>query len=81
MVRSREVAMLAKRALEAITPEIRDIAAESGINYGTLRSWRAGVRSPGPDNLLKIADMADRRADILRGLAAELRAGGGDRDS
>ena len=73
MVRNREVAMLARRALEAMTPKISDIADESGLNYGTLRSWRAGIRSPSADNLLRIAAAADRRADTLRGLATELR--------
>jgi transcriptional regulator with XRE-family HTH domain len=65
--------MLVKRALEAAAPEIKTLSDDSGLNYGTLRAWRAGLRSPSAENREKIAALLDRRADLLRGLAEELR--------
>ena len=53
--------------------ELRDGPPVFGLNYGTLRTWRAGVRSPSPENMRRIAEIADRQADKLRGLAVELR--------
>ena len=73
MVRDREVSVLAQRALQALTPTIRDISERAGLNYGTLRTWRAGIRSASPENLRKLAEVVDRQADTLRGLAVEMR--------
>ncbi len=73
MVRDSEVSMLAQRALQALTPSLRYVSEETGLNYGTLRTWRAGIRSASPDNLRKLAEMADQQADKLRGLAVEMR--------
>lgn len=73
MVRDTEVSMLAQRALQALTPTLRELSAETGMNYGTLRTWRAGIRSASPANLRKLAEYADQQADKLRGLAVEMR--------
>lgn len=73
MVRDEEVAMLTKRALQAAAPDLKALAEESDLNYGTMRAWSAGTRTPSADNLERIAELLDDRADRLRGLARELR--------
>ena len=73
MVRAPEVTMLAQRTLQAPTPSIRELAKQIDAPYQTFRSWRSGLRSPTADSLRAIAQLADTRADVLRGLAVELR--------
>lgn len=73
MVRDEEAAMAAQRALHAIAPTVKDIAGVLGVSEQTVVSWRAGRRTPSTENLHKIAALADRRADELRGVAVELR--------
>jgi transcriptional regulator with XRE-family HTH domain len=65
--------MIAQRALEALSPELRTLADEMDVSYATVLAWKTGKRTPGPDNLRKLAAAADRQADGLRGLAVELR--------
>lgn len=65
--------MSAQRALHAIAPGVKEIADTLDVSESTVTSWRAGRRTPSPDNLHKIAALADRRADELRGVAVELR--------
>lgn len=65
--------MSAKRALHAIAPSVRQISEVLGVAESTVHSWRAGRRAPSAENLHKIAALADRRADELRGVAVELR--------
>lgn len=74
MVRDRELGGLASRMLQALTPTLREVALHSGLNYATLRAWKAGIRSPSAVNATVLADIADAQADRLRGLAVELRA-------
>lgn len=73
MVRDEEARMSAKRALDAVTSSVKDIADSLGVSESAIMSWRAGRRSPSAENLYKIADLADQRADTLRGVAVELR--------
>lgn len=73
MVRDEEAAMAAQRALHAIAPGVKKIADALGVSESTVTSWRAGRRTPSQENLHKIAALADRRADELRGVAVELR--------
>ena len=73
MVRSRKVAQLAKRSVGALTPGMGEVAERYGLNYNTIRMWRAGMRSPSLENLERLADVLDEQADTLRGLAAEIR--------
>jgi transcriptional regulator with XRE-family HTH domain len=77
MVREPEVTMLAQRCIVALTPTVRELAEQLGVPYRTFRSWRAGIRSPSSDTLRQIAELADQRADVLRGLAVELRRAAG----
>ena len=73
MVRDPELLMLAQRALAAISPDLLNVADDMGVSYNTVMSWQVGKRTPGPENLRKLAAFADRGADKLRGLAVELR--------
>ena len=52
---------------------MRQLAADSGLSYDVLRSWRSGRRRPNPDSVRKLADGLSRRSDSLRELARELR--------
>lgn len=72
--------MLVKRALKAGTFSMRHLAEEGGISYGVLRAWASGRRTPEPDNLHRLANGLEARADRLRGLAKELRDAAGGTD-
>lgn len=65
--------MLAQRALDSLSPELKDLAEDLGVSYSTVKAWRAGKRSPSPDNLEKLADLSEGQADDLLALAARLR--------
>lgn len=70
--------MLVKRALQAVAPDLKELAEEGELNYGTMRAWSAGARTPGKENLERIAALLDNRADTLRGLAVEIRKAAND---
>lgn len=55
---------------------MRQLAADSGLSYDVLRSWRSGRRRPNPDSVRKLADGLLRRSDALRDLARDLRRHG-----
>jgi transcriptional regulator with XRE-family HTH domain len=65
--------MAAKRALHAIAPSVREVAEILDVAESTVHSWRSGRRTPSAENLLRIAELADARADALRGVSVELR--------
>lgn len=57
---------------------LRDLAEEAGINYGTMRAWKIGKGQPRVENLIRIADALEQKADqlahhadLLRDLAHE----------
>ena len=52
---------------------MRQLAADSGLSYDVLRSWRSGRRRPNPESVRKLADGIARRSDALRDLARDLR--------
>lgn len=68
-----EVAMLAKRVVEALTPELRSLADDVGVSYASVKYWKTGERTPAPENLSKLADIAEGRAEELLALTARLR--------
>lgn len=78
MVRDEEAGMAAKRAIKALTSSVRDIADSLDVSENTVTSWRIGRRSPSAANLRNLAELADDRADTLRGVARELRGMAGD---
>lgn len=73
MVHDEDALMAAKRAIRALTSSVRSIADSLDVSEHTVLSWKGERRSPSTDNLRALADLADRRADELRGLASELR--------
>lgn len=62
-----------RRALKDGPFAMRQLAAESGLSYDVLRSWRTGRRRPNRESIRKLAAGLTRRADRLKGLAGELR--------
>jgi transcriptional regulator with XRE-family HTH domain len=62
-----------RRALKDGPFAMRQLAAESGLSYDVLRSWRTGRRRPNRESIRKLAAGLARRADRLKGLAGELR--------
>jgi hypothetical protein len=52
---------------------MRQLAADSGLSYDVLRSWRSGRRRPNPESVRKLADGIARRSDALRELSRDLR--------
>lgn len=65
-----------RKALREGPFAMRQLAADSGLSYDVLRSWRSGRRRPNPESVRKLADGLSRRSDSLRELARELRAQG-----
>lgn len=62
-----------RRALREGPFAMRQLAADSGLSYDVLRSWRSGRRRPNPESVRKLADGLARRSDSLRELARDLR--------
>ena len=68
-----EVAVLIQKALKEGPFSMRQLAEGEGMSYGTLRGWASGNRHPEPDNIRKIADGFEHRAEMLKELAEQLR--------
>ena len=64
-----------RRALREGPFAMRQLAADSGLSYDVLRSWRSGRRRPNAESVRKLADGLSKRSDALRQLAQELRSG------
>ena len=62
-----------RKALREGPFAMRQLAADSGLSYDGLRSWRSGRRRPNPESVRKLAEGLSRRSDTLRELARELR--------
>lgn len=62
-----------RKALREGPFAMRQLAADSGLSYDVLRSWRSGRRRPNPESVRKLAEGLSRRSDSLRELARELR--------
>jgi transcriptional regulator with XRE-family HTH domain len=56
---SHSLRPMLRKALDAATPTLREIAREAGVSYGAIRMYRAGQRTPS--------------ANVLRALVAALR--------
>jgi hypothetical protein len=65
-----------RKALREGPFAMRQLAADSGLSYDVLRSWRSGRRRPNPESVRKLAEGLSRRSDSLRELARELRRQG-----
>lgn len=65
-----------RRALREGPFAMRQLAADSGLSYDVLRSWRSGRRRPNADSVRKLAEGLSKRSDALRELARQLRSSG-----
>jgi transcriptional regulator with XRE-family HTH domain len=72
-MRDLELEDSVRRALRDAPFAMRQLAAESGLSYDVLRSWRSGRRKPNRESIRKLATGLTRRADQLRNIALELK--------
>jgi transcriptional regulator with XRE-family HTH domain len=63
--------MLAK-VLDFSAPTLRDIAAQAGISYSSIRQYRKAKRTPPPAVIRRLAAVLRTRGEKLQALAAEL---------
>ena len=73
MTPKEDRAMAIQSAVEDAAPSMRELAAELGVSYDTLRAYAVGRRNPGKDQLRAFAAILERRAKRLHDRAAELR--------
>lgn len=66
-------AALVKRALDATTGSVEDLAEEVGVSPHTIWAWAKGRRSPRPENLRKLAEVLEKRGRLLSSIADDLR--------
>lgn len=62
-----------RRALREGPFAMRQLAADAGLSYDVLRSWRSGRRHPNRESIRKLASGLSKRSDRLKALAGELR--------
>ena len=65
---------MVSQALEAVTPTLRDVAGWCAVNYGTLRSYKAGERTAPPDVVRRLVVALRQQAATLEKLADRLEA-------
>lgn len=53
---------------------MRQLAADSGLSYDVLRSWRSGRRRPSRQSAQRLAAGLEHRGERLLSLARQLRA-------
>lgn len=62
------------RVLHEAPFAMRQLAADSGLSYDVLRSWRSGRRRPSRASARRLAEGLERRGQRLLQLSRELRA-------
>jgi transcriptional regulator with XRE-family HTH domain len=72
---------MVQRALKDSGINLRQLAEDAAVNYGTLRQWAVGHRIPRPDNLQQIAAGMRSRAAKLTTLAEQLERKSGEEQS
>lgn len=70
---NERIARAIERALSEGPFTIQQLAEESGISYDTLYSWVKGRRVPRSENVRQLASGLERRADLLREIADDLK--------
>lgn len=75
-----EVAMKAQKALHRLAPDLKEIAEETGISYASIKAYRSGERTPGRENLEKLAEALERRGVSLIHESLRLREAASDDD-
>lgn len=63
-----------QRALREAPFAMRQLAAEAGLSYDVLRSWRSGRRRPSRSSARRLAEGLERRGERLIELARQLRS-------
>jgi transcriptional regulator with XRE-family HTH domain len=63
-----------RRVLRDAPFAMRQLAADAGLSYDVLRSWRSGRRRPSRSSAQRLAEGLERRGQQLLALARELRA-------
>lgn len=74
------LASLVERALRDGPFSMRQLADDASLKYDVLRAWAIGRRNPSSENLIKIAEGFERRAELLTQLGIELRRAARERD-
>lgn len=64
---------IVQRVLRLLTRTLGDVGDAVGASYDAARSWRQGRRSPSPEHLERLADLAEKHGEELRDLASDLR--------
>lgn len=62
-----------RRVLRDAPFAMRQLAADAGLSYDVLRSWRSGRRRPSRASAQRLADGLERRGQQLLDLSRELR--------
>ena len=65
--------------LDYAAPTLREVAAQAGISYEAIRSYRKGLRSPPPAVIKRLAVVLRARGVKLQTLAAQLERLSGER--
>ena len=60
------------KALDVVTPTLRDVAGWVGATYASVRAWRLGTRTPSPDQVMRLAREFRHHAQRLDRLADRL---------
>ena len=69
----QELLMLVRRVIQESGLPKTVLAGDSHISRAALNSWVAGVRTPQANSLQHLASGLERRADLLRRLAEQVR--------
>jgi transposase-like protein len=72
-VKQEAVEDIVQRALQEGPFAMRQLAAECGLSYDVLRSWRSGRRRPNRASVQRLAQGLSRRADALKEISRELK--------
>jgi transcriptional regulator with XRE-family HTH domain len=78
-VTREEIVGVVQRVLRDGPFSMRQLAEDAGLSYGVLRAWAMGRRTPTPENLSRIADGFERRAERLHTIVSELRRVAGEK--
>jgi len=66
-----------QRVLQEAPFAMRQLAADAGLSYDVLRSWRSGRRRPSRTSAARLAAGLQQRGELLLRLAEELREASG----
>jgi transcriptional regulator with XRE-family HTH domain len=78
-MRTDPLGELIRRVLKEAPFAMRQLAADAGLSYDVLRSWRSGRRRPSPASAQRLANGLEERGELLLRLSRELREAAQDR--